>query len=53
VPPLGPAIPVIETEILDLPILLTFFTIALQTCSLTDPYFLMIFFETLRTLILD
>ena len=53
VPPLGPAIPVIETEIFVLLILLKFLTITKQVSQLTAPYFLMIFFGTLSVFIFD
>ena len=52
-PPLGPATPVIATDILVLPILPTFLTISLHICLLTAPYFLIFFLEILRSLILD
>ena len=50
-PPLGPAIPVIETFILALDILDKFLTIAKQHSWLTAPYFLMTFLFTFKTLI--
>ena len=52
VPPLGPAIPVIETDIFVLEILFKFLTIDKQVSWLTAPCFAIIFLGTLRTLIL-
>ena len=49
----GPAIPVVDTDILFLPILFTFLTIAKQTSLLTAPDRFIVFLGILRSLILD